>query len=92
MKQDFRKGHIDNLFKGSGSLKSEKHSYQEINEDFKKYGKDSFVFIILTYCNNSQLHRFEKSWLQTYSEKEKLYNQVEIDNWDTAKGRWVRNR
>ncbi|MBS3678964.1 GIY-YIG nuclease family protein [Ornithinibacillus massiliensis] len=76
----------------ASSMKSGKHSYQEINEDFKKHGKESFVFKILTYCNNSQLHRFEKSWLQTYSEKEKLYNQVEIDNWDKPKGRWIRNR
>ena len=76
----------------ASSMKSGRHSYQKINEDFEKYGKDSFVFKILTYCNNTQLHRFEKSWLQTYSEKEKLYNQAELDSWDTAKGRWVRNR
>ncbi|WP_149155942.1 hypothetical protein [Bacillus sp. CH30_1T] len=73
-------------------MKSGKHKYTEVNEDFKEYGKESFAFKIITYCNNSQLHRFEKSWLETYSAKEKLYNQTEIDNWDTPRGKWVRNR
>ena len=76
----------------ASSMKLGKHSYQDTNEDFKKNGKNSFIFKILTYSNNSQLQKFEKSWLQTYSKKEKLYNQAEIDNWDTAKGRYVRNR
>ncbi|MBO1514082.1 GIY-YIG nuclease family protein [Metabacillus bambusae] len=85
--------HIFGRFKSHASLiKSGNHSYQEINEDFKRYGKESFVFKILTYCNNSQLHRFEKSWLQTYSEKAQLYNKAELDSWDKAKGRWARNR
>jgi hypothetical protein len=55
-------------------MKSGKHNYTEVNEDFKEYGKESFAFKILTYCNNSQLNKFEKSWLETYSAKEKLYN------------------
>ncbi|GAE36684.1 GIY-YIG nuclease family protein [Halalkalibacter akibai] len=76
----------------ASSMKTGKHSYPEINEDFRKYGKDSFVFNILTYCSNSQLRKFEKSWLQTLSEKETLYNQTELNNWDTAKGRWIRKR
>ncbi|KMK76332.1 GIY-YIG nuclease family protein [Alkalihalobacillus pseudalcaliphilus] len=88
-----RSSHIFGRLKNHAlSMKSGKHSYSEINEDFKNYGKNSFVLKILTYCNNSQLISFEKSWLKTYSDKEKLYNQDKLDNWDTAKGRWIRKR
>ncbi|WP_214482830.1 hypothetical protein [Bacillus sp. SM2101] len=64
----FYVGNSDYIFAGlkshASSMKSGKHNYSEINEDFKKYGKNSFVFKILTYCSISQLRKFKKSWLR----------------------------
>ncbi|MGF2618456.1 hypothetical protein FZC84_21355 [Rossellomorea vietnamensis] len=74
----------------ASSMRLGKHSYEEINEDFKKYGKNSFEFSILTYCSVSQLHTFEKRWLMFYNESGELYNQAELDKWDTPKGRYAR--
>ncbi|QHA38766.1 hypothetical protein D5E69_23330 (plasmid) [Rossellomorea marisflavi] len=67
-----------------------KHPYDEINKDFKLFGKESFIFDIITYCNNSQLRSFEKSWLKVFYEESQLYNAKEYINWNKPSGRWRR--
>jgi predicted GIY-YIG superfamily endonuclease len=76
----------------ASNMKAKKHNYLEINNDFIAYGEESFIFEIITYCNRSELKRFEKSWLETYNKEKTLYNKLELDQWNTPRGRWNRKQ
>lgn len=50
------------------------HHNHEIQEDYNKYGKDSFKFCVLENCTNR--NERESFWIEEYSKCRKMYNKT----------------
>jgi group I intron endonuclease len=57
------------------NLKNRKHN-KSLLEDYNKFGKDNFSFLLLYYCPIELLKEKEKEYLELYYSKGLLYNKI----------------
>ena len=59
------------------SLKYDKHHSIKLQRAYNKYGKDSFKFCILEYCDKKDLEKVEKSWIACCNSYSGGYNSTD---------------
>ena len=64
------------------SLKAGKHINKQLQEDYNKYGADSFLYLVLINCKSSELHRYEYIYMEMFSTRDKAigYNIAPVSN------------